>query len=92
MDCKSCVAKSEGEKPDTFFSLIIKRKNRENLLLFVLCILLIVGFTAYVIIDKILDSQYETVSEDIRVISDDTGDANYIGHDGDITYHGSDTD
>lgn len=93
MDCKTCQSKTNLEESvnDAFFKSVIRRKNRENTLLFVLCCLLIVGFTAYAIYNKWVDSQYETVTEDVRVISENDGDANYIGNDGDITYYGEGT-
>lgn len=86
MTCSECNKNSNADA--AFYKAIIKRKNRENVFLLVICLALIVGFTAYAIYTKWVDSQFETVSEDIRVISDDEGDANYIGNDGDIIYGG----
>lgn len=91
MDCKTCNHTATSGNADTaFYRSIIKRRNTECILLFVLCILLAVAFTGYAVYVKWVDSQFETVSEDIRVISEDNGDANYIGNDGDIIY-GEDT-
>jgi len=86
MTCSECNKSSNADT--AFYKAIIKRKNRENVFLLVICLALIVGFTAFAIYTKWVDSQFETVSEDIRVISDDEGDANYIGNDGDIIYGG----
>lgn len=86
MNCSECNKNSNADT--AFYKAVIKRKNRENVFLFVICLALVVGFAAYAIYTKWVDSQFETVSEDIRVISDDEGDANYIGNDGDIIYGG----
>lgn len=81
MDCKDCISASIAN-----YKTVVASKNKIIRWLSIIIIIMFVGFVAYAIVDKIIDSQYEYEADDVRVISEDDGDANYIGGNGDISY------